>query len=128
MSQTTPRYVSVKFSPIGRPQTFLLNDLLFADAPPPGSPTGLPSAAAADGTRTGQPRWGGLVAGDKVVVQSEAGSAVGAVVSTPAAVIERRQPPAHSPNRVVRKATAEDVIVRLKRQQREQEAHRVALL
>ena len=101
-SESPRRFVSVKFSPIGRPQTFLLNDLLFADAPP--------------------------VAGDKVVVQSEAGSAVGAVVSTPAAVIERRQPPAHSPNRVVRKASAEDVIVRLKRQQREQEAHRVALL
>jgi len=96
------RYVSVKFSPIGRPQTFLLNDLLFADARP--------------------------VAGDKVVVQSEAGSAVGAVVSTPSELMERRQPPEHSPNRVVRKATADDVMVRLKRQQSEQEAHRVALL
>ena len=96
------RLVSVKFSAIGRPQTFLLNDLVFADAPP--------------------------VAGDKVVVQSEAGTAVGAVVSTPASVIDRRQPPPHSPNRVLRKATAEDVTVRFKRQQREQEAHRVALL
>jgi hypothetical protein len=38
----------VKFSPIGRPQVFLLNDLLFADAPP--------------------------VSGDKVVVQTEAGN------------------------------------------------------
>ena len=61
-------------------------------------------------------------------MQSEAGSAIGAIVSTPPAVIERRQPPEQSPNRVVRKATAEDVMVRLKRQQREQEAHRVALL
>src|SRR5918992_4387163 len=96
------RFVSVTFSPIGRPQTFLLNDLLFVDTT--------------------------LVKGDNVVVQTEAGSAVGAVVSTPSAVLERRQPPAHSPNRVIRKATAEDVTVRLKRQQREQEAHRVALL
>jgi cell fate regulator YaaT (PSP1 superfamily) len=96
------RFVSVKFSPIGRPQTFLLNDLLFADSPP--------------------------TAGDKVVVQSDAGSAVGAVVPTPSTLMDRRQPPEHSPNRVVRKATAEDVMVRLKRQQREQEAHRVALL
>ena len=96
------RSVSVKFAPIGRPQTFLLNDLLFADAPP--------------------------VAGDKVVVQSEAGTAVGSIVAMPAAVIERRQPSEHSPNRVLRKATVDDVAVRAKRQQREQEAHRVALL
>ena len=79
-----------------------MNDLLFADTPP--------------------------VAGDKVVVQSEAGTAVGSVVPTPSMVMERRQLPEHSPNRVVRKATVEDVMVRLKRQQREQEAHRVALL
>ena len=96
------RQIAVKFSPIGRPQVFLLDDLLFADAPP--------------------------VSGDKVVVQSEAGTAVGSVVSTPSMVMERRQLPEHSPNRVVRKATVEDVVVRLKRQQREQEAHRVALL
>jgi cell fate regulator YaaT (PSP1 superfamily) len=96
------RFVSVKFAPIARPQTFLLNDLLFAGTPP--------------------------VAGDKVVVQSEAGTAIGTIVPTAAVLIERRQPPDHSPNRVVRKATPEDVTVRLKRQQREQEAHRVALL
>jgi len=57
MSTNPTRSVSVKFSPIGRPQTFLLNDLLFADAP--------------------------LVSGDKVVVQTEAGAAVGSVVPTP---------------------------------------------
>jgi cell fate regulator YaaT (PSP1 superfamily) len=98
------RFVSVKFSPIGRPQTFLLGDLSLGDAP--------------------------LVTGDKVVVQSESGTAVGAVVPTPSTVMDRRQPaePSPSANRVVRKATAEDVIVRLKRQQREQDAHRVALL
>jgi cell fate regulator YaaT (PSP1 superfamily) len=96
------RYVSVKFSPIGRPQTFLLNDLAFADT--------------------------SFTAGEKVVVQSADGSAVGAVVPTPSTVMDRRHPPEESPNRVVRKATADDVMVRLKRQQREQEAHRVALL
>ena len=98
------RFVSVKFSPIGRPQTFLLGDLSLGDAT--------------------------LVTGDKVVVQSESGTAVGAVVPTPSTVMDRRQPaePSPSANRVVRKATAEDVIVRLKRQQREQDAHRVALL
>jgi cell fate regulator YaaT (PSP1 superfamily) len=103
MSTNAPvRYVSVKFSPIGRPQTFLLNDLAFADTP--------------------------FTAGEKVVVQSGDGSAVGAVVPTPSTVMDRRHPPEESPNRVVRKATADDVMVRLKRQQREQEAHRVALL
>ena len=102
MSPANPRYVSVKFSPIGRAQTFLLNDLLFSD--------GAPSA------------------GDKLVVQSDAGAAVGAVVSTAPQVLERRGPPLNSANRVVRRATLEDVAVRLKRQQREQEAHRVALL
>jgi cell fate regulator YaaT (PSP1 superfamily) len=96
------RFVSVKFSPIGRTQTFLLDDKLFADAPP-GS-------------------------GETVVVQSETGNAVGAVVATPSVLLERRHTPESSPNRVIRKATAEDVIMRLKRQQREQEAHRIALL
>ena len=96
------RFVSVKFSPIGRTQTFLLDDKLFAEAPP-GS-------------------------GETVVVQSETGNAVGAIVPTPSVLMERRQAPEGSPNRVIRKATAEDVIVRLKRQQREQEAHRIALL
>ena len=58
------RFVSVKFSPIGRPQTFLLGDLSLGDAP--------------------------LVTGDKVVVQSESGTAVGAVVPTPSTVLDRR--------------------------------------
>ena len=96
------RLVSVRFSPIGRPQTFLLNDLLFADASP--------------------------AAGDKVVVQSDGVSALGAVVPTPEDVLSRRALPENSANQVVRRATAEDVMMRLKRQQREQEAHRSALL
>ena len=41
---------------------------------------------------------------------------------------ERRRPPADSPQRVVRLATREDIVARLKQQQREQEAHRIALL
>jgi len=102
VSDLTRRFVSVKFTPIGRLQTFLLDDL------------SLPGVAP--------------LAGDQVIVQSEGGSAIGAIVATPEAVIERRHPSEHSPNRVVRKATVEDVVVRLKRQQQEQEAHRVALL
>jgi cell fate regulator YaaT (PSP1 superfamily) len=100
---TTPaRFVSVKLSPIGRPQTFLLNDQYFAD--------GLPAV------------------GEKVVVHSDSGGGLGTIVPMPSHVSARRQPSPDSANRVVRKATTEDVVVRLKRQQREQEAHRVALL
>lgn len=95
------RYVSVKFAPMGRAQSFLLADLGVGPVP---------------------------VTGERVVVQTEAGQAVGAVVATIPGVGERHKLPADSPRRVVRKATAADVIVKLKRQQREQEAHRLALL
>ena len=84
------RFVSVKFSPIGRAQTFLLNDLLFPDTPP--------------------------APGDKVVVQWEAGCAVGSIVATPSEVMDRRHTPEGSPNRVMRRATLEDVTVPTDRQ------------
>jgi cell fate regulator YaaT (PSP1 superfamily) len=98
MSETT-RYVSVKFAPTGRAQIFLLGDL-------------------------------GLVpvTGDRLIVQTDAGAAIGAVVPTIPGIAERHKIPPDSPQKVVRKATADDVIVKLKRQQREQEAHRLALL
>ena len=96
------RYVSVKFAPIGRPQTFLLDDVFAADTPP--------------------------AAGEQVVVHTESGAAIGSVVRMPDLLNERRMPPESSPNRVVRRATAEDVTVRLKRRHREQEAYRIALL
>jgi cell fate regulator YaaT (PSP1 superfamily) len=100
MTQST-RYVSVKFAPMGRAQTFLLGDLELASAPR---------------------------IGDRVVVQSENGMAVGSVVPTIPEVAERHNIPPDSPQRLVRKATAEDVVVKLKRQQKEQEAYRLALL
>ena len=95
------RYVSVKFAPMGRPQTFLLGDLGPAPAP---------------------------VRGERVVVQTESGPAVGSVVATIREVAERHRIPADSPQRFLRRATSDDVVVKLKRQQREQEAHRLALL
>ena len=100
MSETT-RYVSVKFAPMGRAQTFLLGDIGPAPAP---------------------------ARGERVVVQTDSGPAVGDVVATIQAVAERHKLPADSPHRFVRKATADDVVVKLKRQQREQEAYRLALL
>jgi cell fate regulator YaaT (PSP1 superfamily) len=96
------RYVSVKFAPIGRPQTFLLDDVLAAGTPP--------------------------AAGEQVVVHTEGGAAIGSVVRMPDLLSERRAPPESSSNRVLRRATAEDVMVRLKRRHREQEAYRIALL
>ena len=77
------RYVSVKFSPMGRAQTFLLADLGVGPVP---------------------------VTGERVVVQTDAGTAVGAVVATIPGVGERHKLPADSPRKVVRKATADDVI------------------
>jgi cell fate regulator YaaT (PSP1 superfamily) len=100
MSEPT-RYVSVKFAPMGRAQPFLLGDLGPAPAP---------------------------VRGDRVVVQTESGPAVGSVVATIQGAAERHRIPADSPQRFLRRATSDDVIVKLKRQQREQEAHRLALL
>ncbi len=102
MRARCPAIVSVKFSPIGRPQTFLLNDLLFADAPPVVRREGRRAVGGGQRRRFDRAH---AVGGDGAAAAAE-----------------------HSPNRVVRKATAEDVMVRLKRQQREQEAHRVALL
>ena len=67
--------------------------------------------------------------GDDVLVQGSDGvTAVGKVVRAPSALAERRRPSGESAPHVVRKATAEDIITRLKHEQREREAHRVALL
>ncbi len=96
--------VSVKFSPIGRTFSFALPDLDLdaLDAPPP-----LP--------------------GEKVIVQTEAGPSFGTVTAAIRPLAERRPAPAPEAQ-VVRRATKEDIIARLKHEQREQEAHRTCLL
>ena len=102
MDQHEPvRLVSVKLSPVGRAQTFVF------DRPP----------------ETPEPR-----VGEQLVVQTEAGAAVGTVVRSIPQVVERRRPAADSVNRVVRLATHEDVIARMKQQHREREAYRIGLL
>ena len=98
---STGRIVSVKFHPVGRAQTFIADDL----------PSGV------------TPR-----AGESVVVHCESGTAVGTVVHGASQVTSRRQPPADSPQRVVRMATRDDVVARLKQQHREREAQRIAML
>ena len=62
-------------------------------------------------------------------MQADGGPAVGTVVRVDSAA--RRTAPSRRPTRrtrVVRVATREDIVARLKHQQREQEAHRIALL
>jgi cell fate regulator YaaT (PSP1 superfamily) len=95
------RLVSVKFNAVGRAQTFVADDL--------------PAAVTAR-------------AGDAVVVHCDTGPAVGTVVYAAREVAERRQPHADSPQRVVRMATHDDIVSRLKQQQRERDAQRIAML
>ena len=95
------RLVSVKLSPVGRAQTFLLDDRAFRSTPR---------------------------AGDRVIVHADNGPAIGTVTRSVQEINARRRPPADSPQRVVRVATRDDVVARLKHEQREREAHRVALL
>ena len=97
----SPRLVSVKLNPVGRTQT-----LPFLD-PSNGSPP---------------------IPGTQVVVQTDNGPAVATVVRSASATAERKQPPPDSPQRVVRLATRDDIMTRLRHQHREREAHRVALL
>src|SRR6185503_18799851 len=68
------------------------------------------------------------VPGDQVIVQTAEGHAVGTVTRAVRAIAEKKCPPADGPARVVRRATREDVVTRLKHQQREQEAHRSCLM
>src|SRR5262245_27574943 len=99
MSAQRP-FVSVKFTPAGRTVSFLLPDLIVDELGP----------------------------GDRVVVDSQEGQAIGTVTRVAHEVAERRQPPENSSQVVLRRATRDDVIQKLRQQQREIEAHRVAQL
>jgi cell fate regulator YaaT (PSP1 superfamily) len=94
-------FVSVKLTPIGRTQSFLVGDVA-------------PDRA--------------LCAGEQVVVQTDGGPEIGTVVRSIPQLAERRAPGAESSNRFVRLATRDDIVARLKHQHREKEAFRVALL
>ena len=97
----TPPLVAVKLSPVGRTQSFPLGDV-----PPESAPR----------------------AGDRVVVQTENGQAVGTVVRAIHQLDDKRRPAPDAPQRIVRLATREDIVARLKHQHREQEAFRIATL
>ncbi|HEY2433366.1 MAG TPA: regulatory iron-sulfur-containing complex subunit RicT [Vicinamibacterales bacterium] len=92
-------FVSVKFTPAGRQYSFLLPDLLVDDQMRPG---------------------------DEVVVESAEGQAIGTVTRMAAEHADRRRPPEHDAAVVLRRASEQDVVQKLKHRQREQEAHRVA--
>jgi cell fate regulator YaaT (PSP1 superfamily) len=111
-------FVSVKFTPVGRAHTFLLPDLAF-DA----ELTGIDSTAAPR-----PPAIPPLAPGDAVVVATPEGPAVGTVVRAIPEVAERKRPASDSPDRILRKATREDVVARLKHRQREQDAQRICLM
>ena len=63
-----------------------------------------------------------------MVVQTDGGPAVGTVVRSIPAIAERRRPAPDSPHRAIRIATHEDIVTRLKHQQREKDAFRAAVL
>ncbi len=96
-----PAFVSIKFTRVGRPQTFLLDDVQLNPA---------------------------AVPGDQLVVHTENGQALGTVTRSAPALADRRRPPNGSPNRVVRRATDEDAAAEQKRRHREQEARRIAMM
>jgi cell fate regulator YaaT (PSP1 superfamily) len=95
------RLVSVKFNPVGRAQTFAADDLPSSSTPQPGA---------------------------AVVVQTDAGAAVGTVVRTPPQIADRRRASVEPSHRVLRIASHEDVVTRLKQQNRERDAYRIAML
>jgi cell fate regulator YaaT (PSP1 superfamily) len=114
--------VSVKFSPVGRTYSFLLPELAL-DEPAEATPSAseAPTSAAARTPATT------LTPGDPVVVQTADGRAFGTVARAVGAVAARKLSDG-TDARVVRRATREDVVTRLKHQQREQEAHRICLM
>jgi len=99
VGETRTPYVSVKLSSAARTQEFRVDGQALPPRP-----------------------------GEAVVVQTDTGPALGHVVHTIPLLTDRRQPASDSPHVVIRKASREDVVARLKQQHREQEAMRVALL
>jgi len=107
-------FVSVKFAPVGRTQTFLLPELALDALAGEGTPAVAPVAP--------------LAAGDAVVVQAAEGPAVGTVMRGIPQLEDRRRAMAEPTATVIRKASHDDIVTKLKHQQREQEAHRICLL
>jgi hypothetical protein len=78
-------FVSVKFTPAGRTVSFLLPEIIVDEPTQPPTSNLQPPAP-----------------GESVVVQTLDGQALGTVTRVPSALAERREPPADSPQVVVR--------------------------
>jgi cell fate regulator YaaT (PSP1 superfamily) len=99
---TTPArtsLVAVKLTPVGRASTYVVSDAQPA------------------------PRFG-----DAVVVQNDGATALGTVVRSIPQLEPKRGAIGDQSPRVVRIATRDDIVARMKQKHREQEAHRIALL
>lgn len=94
------RFISVKLTSVGRAHTYAVDG---------NSVEPLPRAGAS------------------VVVQTEHGPAVGTVAASIPQTASRR-PPASESNRLVRLASPEDIVTRMRHRQREEDAYRVGLL
>jgi len=116
-------YVSVKFTPAGRTVSFLLPEIVIDEESPSSDPPAAGATAAGPLPDARSP-----IPGDQVIVQTVDGHALGTVTRIPSELAARREPPADSPQVVVRRASHDDVVQRAKQQHRETEAHRVAQL
>jgi len=114
-------FVSVKFSPVGRTYSFLIPELALDSE---GDSTPIETTPAETTPRSST----SFTAGDAVIVQTQEGRALGTVTRSVSELAARKCPPAGSELHVVRRATRDDIITRLKHQQREQEAHRICLM
>jgi cell fate regulator YaaT (PSP1 superfamily) len=95
------RYVSVKLTPVGRAHPYLVDDAAVARMPR---------------------------VGETVVVQTDSGPAVGTVAPTLPQTLARRPELSDPARRLVRLASHEDIVARLRHRQREEDAYRFALL
>jgi cell fate regulator YaaT (PSP1 superfamily) len=113
-------FVSVKFTPVGRVRTFMLPELDLDAAQPP---------ASGDSSRTLSAARSGVAfePGEKVVVQAGEGTSLGTVVRGIPQLADRNAPEPAA-DVVVRKATRDDIVAKLKHEQREKEAHRICLM
>jgi cell fate regulator YaaT (PSP1 superfamily) len=95
------RFVSVKLTPVGRAHVYAVDEAVAPTLPRPG---------------------------DSVVVSTDHGPAIGKVVPHIAALAARRPEAGDAARPVIRLASHDDIVARIRHQQREQEAYRIALL
>lgn len=100
-TDTAPRCISVKFDPVGRARTFLLPEVDF------------------------DPK---LAPGDPVVVQMGERRVFGAATRTVPSIAARKAPQGARSMKVLRRASRDDVLRRLRQEQKEREAARIGML